>query len=1152
MEWTKKQLEAIELRNKNILVSAAAGSGKTSVLVERIRKLISEDRIPVSQFLVVTFTEAAAAEMKERLRASLGSELAKADPGSQEAKYLRQQLLDLESSNISTFHAFGLKIIRRFFYKLDIEPGFTMLDETEGDILKELALDYLLEEEFQEYRDDFIRFVDAYSGDRNYYKLRQLILDGHKGLMSMPYPWPWMENSIEDLEAAVANFQGSKFWTMIRSEMASLLREVALRHEAVAKILENAGYDDMADKVRNHELKSCIESARIVEEGKGSPNEILKALEGSLYSSVAKLSAPKEDKEFYDAEVKGPVSKLRASAKAILDGEIKNKYIGGDLDKMLELSLETVPYLRTLLRLEKKFDEKYKELKKEQKAIDFNDIEHYALEVLEDPEVSKYYRETISQIFIDEYQDTNLIQDAIIEKIKRENNLFMVGDIKQSIYRFRLAEPDIFQSKYISYRKGDDRISRVVDLNSNHRSKKPVIDLINRVFKPLMDGYDENAQLNLGNPDDGGLVLEPELRVVIPDMNNPIEEEVLNLEREAHLIANIIEENLGKPFYDTKLKEPAFRPLEEKDIVILRRSVESSADVYQKVLKSRGFDTTVQGNDGYFDTVEIGIFVDLLRVVDNIKRDVALIGVLHSEIFDFTSRELGEIRAAWPEGSFADAFVASKDEKCEAALERIMGWREMSRTMSLPKFIWKLLVDSGCYAIMGALSRGSQRQSNLRALCDIAEKYSKGRQATLYGFLGYIDAIKSDGIKMPEAKDNSGSGNVIRIMTIHKSKGLEFPMVILAGAGSRFKKGNSGSFYMHKDIGVGLAYVDRENHWQSRTLIQQLVSSKTEKEIMDETIRILYVALTRARDKLVIVAHQDNDGFQELARLGINEKTNFLQMIAPFVSARLEHIDYENARVVSAVKDANEELTEEEREKVLSILKYEYPHPMARTLKSKYSVTELSRSEKKVTEEGNETIGSRRNKVTKEASRLTAAERGTIYHRILETTSFADLKGLTGKGLSMAVRRVIDEMVTGGLLVEEEALAIDPKKVQGFFESPVGKRAIEADAKGLLEKERPFTLKMDMMGEEVLVQGIIDCYFFEENPEEEGEYRTILLDYKSNWIDRNLPLEDEENRLRHEYSKQLEIYKTALEEGEKWRVCEVYLYLLDIGHGFLL
>ena len=1164
MKWTDKQLEAIELRDNNILVSAAAGSGKTSVLVERIRTLISDDKIPVSELLVVTFTEAAASEMKERLRATLGAELAQAEPGSSEAKYLREQLIDLETSNISTFHSFGLKVIRRFFYKLDIEPGFSMLDETEGSILKEVALDSLLEKEFLEYDKDFVAFMDAYSGDRSYYAVRNIILDAHRSLMAMPHPWQWMEDSIKELEEAKENFETGKYWAFMRKELSESLREGAARYEAEAKVLQEAGFDNLAKKVRENEVATCIQSAEIAEGQGKNPKEIIQGIEECLFKKATVLSPGKENKEFFDAEVRGPAEKLRDSGKAILEKNVRKPYFGGDLDKMVEVSVGTVPYLKTLLRLVKNFDDLFKELKKEQRVIDFNDIEHYALDVLEDEEVASYYRETISQIFIDEYQDTNLIQEAIVDRIRRDNNLFMVGDIKQSIYRFRLAEPDIFQNKYNLYRKGEDKVSTVVDLNQNHRSKKPVIDFINKVFEPLMDGYDENARLNLGNPDDGGLNLEPELRVVLPNLENTLDEVLLKVEREAHLVADIIEENLGKPFYDTKLKEPAIRPIEEKDIVILRKSVQSSADIYQRVLKERGFETTVQGNDGYFDTVEIGIFVDLLTVVDNIMRDIPLIGVLHSEIFDFTSQELGEIRAEWPEGSFADAFINSEREKCRAAMDRIMNWREMSRTMSLPKFVWKLLVDSGCYAIMGALSRGSQRQANLRALCDIAEKYSSGRQATLYGFLGYISSIKKDGIKMPEAKDNSGSGNVIRIMTIHKSKGLEFPMVILAGCGSGFKKGNSSSVYMHKDIGIGLPYVDRENHWKSKTLLQQLVSSKVSKETMDENIRILYVAMTRARDKLVMVAHQDNDEFMELARLGINDKANFLQMVAPFMAAKVEYLDFEPAAKDLGAGESDRELSEDEREKILSILKYEYPYPLARKLKSKYSVTELNRAEKEET--GKQESGNRQEERSKPrgtgkpagsneqvaTSKFTAAERGTIYHRIIEKISFAELKGMSEKELSLAVRRAIDGMVRKGLLMEEEAMAIDPKKIEGFFTSPVGLRAIEADARGLLEKERPFTLKMDMMGEEVLVQGIIDCYFFEEKPEKEGEYQIILLDYKSNWIDRRLPLEDEENRLRREYSRQLEIYKTALEEGEMWGVCEVYLYLLDIGHGFLL
>ncbi len=1241
MKWTKEQEQAINLRGKNILVAAAAGSGKTSVLVERIRKMVVEEEIPIRSFLVVTFTNAAAAEMKERLRTSLNSELEAysnllfsgdsyledSNIGSKDSshknlsakiRYLKKQLVDLESANISTFHSFGLSVIRRFFYKIDIEPGFSILDETEGEILKEQALDSLLETEFDSPNEDFILFMDSYSGDRNNDRIRDLIKNAHRNLVAMPHSYEWMNNKIDETENLLsdANLK-EKVLSLVSVEAKEGLSEALELFNKTALMLDESGLQDMGDTLRAGEINPLRDALLSLDEFMASDKkenyrEVFSGIDEKLASISVSLRAKKEEKESYDI-IKDAVKELRDDAKKRLK-EIRDDYLASDMDESLSIAIKTSPYLRTLLRLVSSFDSFYRALKDEEKVIDFNDIEHYTLMLLEDDSIAEFYRAGINHIFVDEYQDTNLMQEAIINRIKRENNLFMVGDIKQSIYRFRLAEPSIFQNKYELYKSGSEADSVVIDLNENHRSKEPILDYVNKVFEPIMSGYDEDARLNCGThiEDDMAVYLEaPKLKVVIPldestddadvtdDENKGDEENLSELQQEAHYVARLILDNLGKPFFDTKREPKEVRPLTLDDIVILRRSVENSQAVYQDVLRSYGIESHVRGGEGYFDTMEISGFLDLLKVINNIRQDVSLIGALHSEIFGFSNSDLALIRIAHKDGTFAEAFlkcagVISDDNdneknnengsdgedkndgngtglcdaqlrnKCLNAYSKIMVWREMSRTMTLPNFLWTVMVDSGYYAIMGALPDGSQRQSNLRFLCDMSGKDN------FYDFLKYVEAIKKGKVKVAESRESSGSEKGVAIMTIHKSKGLEFPMVIVSGLGSAFRKSGNLSFSMHKDIGVGLSYHNRDEHWSKKTLIQHLIESRIAREELEEEIRVLYVALTRARDKLFLVARRDDDKFRTKAELGLFDYSRFLGMLAPSVDYELIEMPMTSPKSTveqdsqSALDEAYENASL--REEILSQLNYKYPYEALRGIKSKYSVSELNKGALDDEEFAFSPGRVPQNKGT--GKRLTAAERGTIYHRILERLDFASYGIFVGEGVNASsndsdladgsIGGLIDNeglerklrgdvlaLVESGHIKEEELKEIEIEKIKDFFLSDIGKRCIRADALGLLEKERPFTLRTNREGNDILVQGIIDCYF-----KENGEI--VLLDYKSNWIDRTIPLEDEENRLRRDYSGQLDLYKEALEKSGLGRVCEVYLYLLDIGHGFLV
>lgn len=1193
--WTTEQEKAITQRGKNILVSAAAGSGKTSVMVERIRRMVMEEDVPVESLLVVTFTNAAASEMKERIRKALVKALSEVDPGTEKSKNLRKQIRNLYEAQISTFHAFGTSVIRRFFYLIDLEPGISVGDETQFTLLKNDAMDTLMEEKFLSGDENFISFMNDYSGDRSDREVRNLISEAYTKINAMPHGFTWAKNCISEMEKAREKFADSSLWKIIYENIRVQLNKAIYFMEKAVSILGDAGLTEQEERLRSKELEMYLKAKALLDaydicdeskvdsEVKKSPQDLTGELKGLLEESMDRFYPPKGELQNVYAEIKDEFNAARKTARAIVIKRIIEPYLSIDLDEQLmEIEADALP-LKTLIDLTERFAEIYHDAKSEAGIMDFDDIEHYTLEILEKSEAAEYYKKIFRYIFIDEYQDTNLMQEAIIERIKGDDNLFMVGDIKQSIYKFRLAEPSIFKGKYDGFKTGLYSDSIAIDLNQNHRSKSPIIDFINGVFRPLMKDYDEDAELNCGDKYDGEHLFTPEIHLLVPNTlaegNGLQDAEAINEEKsavqdtdkesydepgyyeewdsdyvEARHVAEIIKENLGRPFFDSKGSPPRVRPLKKRDIVVLLRGMKNCASLYDEALQDAGIDAYIEGDDGYFDTMEIEVFVNLLTIIDNLMNDVALISVLHSDIFGFSASDLARMRVAVREGSFAEvflAFVRGEDfeaekgihiltEKCKNAMAKIEEWRKLASTMPLEKYIWHLLIDSGSYITMGALPKGGARQANLRALCDMAESFSDKRQATLYSFLNYIGAIKKRKVKIPEASRISEGEDAVRIMTIHKSKGLEFPMVIVAGLGKQKRYGGSGTFSIHKDVGLALTLKSGKGHWQKKILTQRVIGAINREEEEDEEIRVLYVALTRARDILYLTGYEKTDIRDKMAS-GITSDSQYMTMILPgrdyktyFVDLNAASDVFKRRNEVKNIKSSGE-LTEEEKEKLLKQLDYVYPHEEARKLKSKYSVSEINNKARHVIirRDENSDIGG-------EIAGLSAAEKGTAYHKIMERLSFSSS---VRDGISY-IETEVNKMLEMNIISNEELNAIDLKNIDRFFKSELGKRAAAAEEEGLLERERPFTMIMEKSGEEVLVQGIIDCYFTELV---DGKKKTTLLDYKSNRIFRDRPMEEEFNRMRSLYSEQIDIYKTAINEAGEGPVTESYLYLLDIG-----
>ena len=1191
MDWNREQKQAFNDRGQNILVAAAAGSGKTAVMVERIKKIICEDKVPVKKLLIVTFTNAAAAEMKEKIRSALIEERRKAlrseaasGQGSPSYKrFLGRQLDALASADISTFHAFALKVIRRHFYLLDMEPGFRVIDEARATLLQEEAMDDLLETEFQKGDPAFLRFMDAYSSDRNPRQVRALIVRTHRFLSTLPDPGSWMREKGEELCCRKEDFVGSPLWPLLRWEIRKNIA-LALRFEHRAlSLLDTTALTRLHDKLQEEVFRYEEVDALYREDQATDPAALLSQTASLLNASSVSLRSKKQGEEAAAyVKVQDEVRGCRDEAKKIIDSLKKDFLLFPLADQLADLQA-TAHHVRTLFSLVAAFDARYRQAKKDESAVDFSDIEHSCLKALEYEEVASQYRETFSHIFIDEYQDTSLMEEAIISRISRENNLFMVGDFKQSIYRFRLAAPDIFWDKYERYSEGNIPLSEAIDLNRNYRSKKTVTSYINDIFHHLMDAYDDRARLYPGIDYEGDLLSEPECHVVLTKEGSEEErteqvslneesagsreeqEELSNMkamELEALHVAGLIRNNLDRPYWDSK--EGSIKKLRLSDMVILMRSVKEAAETFQRVLRRQGIDSLIDYSEGYYDTVEVEVFMNLLAVIDNRFRDKELLSLLHSEIFAFEAEELAAIRVGYRTGSYAEAFLAYPAggavnplaKKCQDAVEQLDKWQALSSTLPLSKFLWRLLLSTGYYIAAGVGSAGEKRQANLRALVHKAADFEKSQPASLHGFVKYVEMLRKKRIKTPEVYCPSGQ-EAVRIMTIHKSKGLEFPMVIVAGLGRKLQYGSTADrLLINRDIGIGLRFVDSEKKVYRTSFLQKLIARREKEEEIQEEVRILYVALTRAKDFLYLIGTmKDRASWQRKRERPVNGWETYLDMLAPRLDARLipwDHLTLGAAaeaplppKVRSLTHDSGAKLTEEEKQAILAILNYKYPHSFARSLKSKYSVSECNQA-LALREEGTWSLKDIRQDdgkrsvrqdqggdlavpaFARQEHRLTAADRGNIYHTLMEQADFARL-ATEGEAY---LKTLQESLAAKGYYRMEDLETVDPEGILGFVSGPLKDRILKAWQKGRLYKEHPFTLFLPVQEEFLAVQGVIDCFFEEEDG-------TVLLDYKSGG---GKGPQTEEVMIK-KYEGQIRLYARALEEAGKGPIKEALLYL---------
>ena len=918
-KWTDEQLLAIETRGKNLLVAAAAGSGKTAVLVERIIKIITDDNNPVDidKLLVVTFTNAAASEMRERIGDAISKKLEEMP----DSKTLQRQLALLNKSNITTIHSFCLDIIKNNFHLIDLDPGFRIGDETECTLIKQDVLIELFEDKYDKEDEGFLNLIEAYCTNRDDERLKEIVLKLYNFSMSGPWPSVWLRekaqefniNSLDELEKA-------SWYKVLKESLYLDLNNGKNGLDEAIKICEEDS--DLAPYLLNlkpelNGIENAINSLNL------NLEQIYKAIKDIEFAYRIKTVK----KGLGDELDKKKVKSLRDDVKKKIN-QIKGGVFSVSLDETLNGIKNMYPIIKSLTELVIEFSDRYVKKKMERVILDFNDLEHLCLKILtcndENGEVyassvAQKFREKFEEVLVDEYQDSNNVQETIISMVSRKDldnpNVFMVGDVKQSIYRFRQAKPELFLEKYNSYSEEDNKKNRKIMLYKNFRSREEVIKGVNFIFKSLMSktvgelDYTDKEALNLGasydeiNKDNvyfqdnefidldkievsGAL----ELHILDKssdfedgkneindedDKENDNEEDLSAVAIEARIIAKRIKELInpsdGKCFmvFDKNLNR--YRKITYKDIVILLRSTKNWADTIVEELSFGGIPVYADINTGYFQTIEIRTIMSLLHIIDNPMQDIYTIASMRSPIFAFTSEELADIRILnrdnyfylnvkdIAEDVYDERINKSLKDKCVYFIEKIGSWREKSLYMPIDEFLWYLYSDTSYYGYVGAMVNGIQRQANLRILFQRAKQYEQTSFKGLFNFINFINKLRKSSGDLGTAKILGENEDVVRIMSIHKSKGLEFPVVFLSGCGKQFNlRDINDSLLFHEELGIGADCIDIKKRIRYTTLQKYAIKKKFELETLSEEMRILYVALTRAKEKLIITGSSYN------------------------------------------------------------------------------------------------------------------------------------------------------------------------------------------------------------------------------------------------------------------------------------------------------
>lgn len=1143
VSWTTEQQQVIDLRNRNILVSAAAGSGKTAVLVERIVKIITDKNHPVDidHLLIVTFTNAAAAEMRERIGNAIEKALDE-QPGNE---HLLRQLTLIHNAQITTIDSFCLYVVRNHFHEIDLEPNFRIGDEGELKLLREDVLGRVLEQNYEEPSEAFSDFVEGYASGRTDAALNEMILQLYEFSRSYPWPEKWLDSFVgiyrienrEELDRAEWLAPLTQNIRFVLKDCEQLLRQ------ALAVTQQDDG-PDMYEKAVRSDLEKYESLSKLT-----SFCELSGALSDIKYDRLASSRGFEGDPDKLEL-----VKSLREQAKDVVK-KLCRQYFFCSPEMMIGQLERTEPMLEEVVRLTKQFADEFAAAKRRKNLVDFHDVEHFALQILVDEETEKAkktaeeFRDTFEEIMIDEYQDSNEVQETLLRSISREergeNNIFMVGDVKQSIYRFRLARPELFMKKYDSYSLEESTTQRI-DLHKNFRSREEVLTCTNDIFYKIMVRslgnveYDAEAALYPGASYPVSADFTPE--ILLADSNDELLEDTELTDKktlEAKIVAEEIK-HLMKTQQVTDKAAGTLRAARYSDIVILLRSLSGWADSLVEVLNGNGIPAHTVSSTGYFSTVEVQTVLSMLRLLDNPRQDIPMAAVLRSPMAGLTDEELAVLRLEDGSVPFHEAVLelaeglyeedgqkeisdseadseadqkqgrnadGKKEDDIETTAHRKLlkfykkyrQLRQLVPDTPIHELIEIILRETGYGHYVAAMPAGSRRTANLNMLLEKAAAYEKTSYKGLFHFVRYIDELQKYDVDFGEADMVGENEDVVRIMSIHKSKGLEFPIVIVSGMGKNFNKQDTRSkMVLHPELGIGLDYMDGKKRIKSPTIAKKAIAKQIDLENLGEELRVLYVALTRAKEKLILTgtlkdAPEKLEFFRQQANLSKaadrplsyltrEGASGYLDWILPAV---LSYGDKYPVRIVEAAElvldevenqlEQNEDLTERIGEikaadpQLVGQLKQRfsqrYPYQVDVLRKNKYSVSELKHRamREKFEAEQEETIPAfleepvtptiplfiqRQGSVEQETPNR-GALRGTAVHRVMECYDFASEKSVHEQMEAMEK----EEKITADMraLVKEQIVA-------DFVSSETGRRMALAQRGGALYREKPFVM----------------------------------------------------------------------------------------------
>lgn len=1163
MEYTKEQLQAIDTRDNKMLVSAAAGSGKTAVLVERIIRRILDEESPadIDRMLVMTFTKAAAAQMKEKIIKAIENKRAERpdDP------HLMKQAALVHNARITTIHGFCLDVIKDHFQEIGLDPDFRVADEGECRLLKQRVLEDVLESAYEEGSDDFLNMTECLAAGKNDNAITGILDKLYEFSMSDPEPDRWLQRCANVYSNASESEAEDQEWMKVIIKSAELvLRDAREKAGSAHDMCSSSDGPYMYDDCINSDIEQ-LDALIGCTDYEGYRNAIL-ALSWNRLGRAAK------DGPYVDPDIQEKVKKIRNDYKASVSGLLTGLF-AQPLNEQIRRIGACASVVNELVRLTREVIGKYDALKREKKVVDFNDLEHMCIRILssDDGNTARDYREYFEEIYVDEYQDSNLTQEELLKYIARDDNLFMVGDVKQSIYSFRLARPQLFMEKY----KDTGRILRI-DLHHNFRSRSCVLDTVNELFGQIMSddlggiAYDDAARLRAGAkyPDVSEKNVSELLLI-------PSQSKINDRDLEAGAIASRIKDLIKelKVFDPTDDDPQRMRPLKYSDIVILLRSAKGWDERFSRVLSDEGIPVHVMSRTGYFGANEVSILLDYLTVLDNPLQDIPMAAVLRSAFGCFNDEELAMLHSGFTAGSLYESVRMCAEEpvsenapkadyeikkKAVRFIERYDHFREKTGYTSVHELLLEI-IDGEYGVYISALNDGKRRLANLNMLLKKAADYGKTSYKGLFHFVRYIQMLKKYEVDYGEANILDENDNAVRIMTIHKSKGLEFPVCFIAGMHKKYNLMDArASIIPDIDIGLGIELTDPVRRIKMTTSVKQAVAKKKLYETLAEEERILYVAMTRAKEKLIMTGIV-NDVDEALSQdRGIIRCSSYLDLVLHgFNNAGLASLKINTVSAGTLIDSKIRETvrTEAGREELLRLagmtkgqteifsdpgvadmlkqrFSFRYPYENEKNSFEKISVTELKRRSSLM--EGTE--DKEQPDMTKELypkeelspyipdfileqeKEVPSALHGSAVHRIFELWDYD--RGTEDKDILDFFEYVKDK----GLMGPELVNCIGLREVSDFLNSSLASRMGNAFRYGQLYREQPFIFGIDG----VLVQGIIDAYFIEDD-------RIVIVDYKTDRV-------TDKQELVNKYHVQLEYYAKALSAMLDKPVGELIIY----------